>query len=207
VLAATPIHIMLAIDILKIIKGAFVKCQRSFFWANGRDDGGGSCVVVWNDVCRPTELGGLGVLDIKRMSWELRARWPWLGRTDTTRTWANFPIKCNMNIISLFHATRVVKLGNGSKALFWSDHWLAGQSISDLALDVFAAVNTCISRTQKVATTLPGNVWIQDISAALSADGIVQFLHMVNILDAQQINPESKDKIIWHLSASGEYTS
>jgi hypothetical protein len=139
VLAATPIHIMLATDIPKLIKDAIIKCQRNFFWANGRDDGGGSCAVAWKNVCRPTDLGGLGVLDIKRMSWALRARWPWLGRTDNTRPWANFPIKVNKNITSLLHAATVVKLGNGSKALFWTDRWIHGESISDLAPQAFSA--------------------------------------------------------------------
>jgi hypothetical protein len=207
VLAATPIHIMLATDIPKLIKDAIIKCQRTFFWANGRDDGGGSCAVAWKNVCRPTDLGGLGVLDIKRMSWALRARWPWLGRTDNTRPWANFPIKINKNITSLLHAATVVKLGNGSKALFWTDRWIQGQSISDLAPQVFSAVSARTSRTQKVATALPGNAWIQDITAALSMDGIVQFLNLVEILDTQQTNPEAEDEIIWHLSASGEYSS
>ncbi|KAM0874368.1 hypothetical protein ACQ4PT_037473 [Festuca glaucescens] len=68
VLAATPIHIMLATDMPKAISEAIIKCQRTFFWANGHNDSGGNCVVAWNDVCRPTEVGGLGVLDIKRMS-------------------------------------------------------------------------------------------------------------------------------------------
>ena len=35
-------------------------------------------------------------------------------------------------------------------------------------------------------TALPGNAWIQDITAALSADGIVQFLNLVEILGAQR---------------------
>jgi hypothetical protein len=43
--------------------------------------------------------------------------------------------------------------------------------------------------------------------AALSMDGIVQFLNLVEILDAQQINPEAEDEIIWHLSACSEYSS
>jgi hypothetical protein len=177
---------MLATNIPKLIKDAIIKCHRSFFWANGRDNGGGSCVVAWKDVCRMTDLGGLGVLDIKSMSWALRARWPWLGRTDATRPWANFPIKCNRNITSLLHAATVVKLGNGSKALFWTDRCLDGQSISDLAPRVFAAVSTRASKNQKVATALPENAWIQDITTSLSADGIVQFLNLVEILGAQQ---------------------
>jgi hypothetical protein len=70
----------------------------------------------------PTKLGGLGVLDIKGMSWALCARWLCLGHTDTTKPWANFPIKCNRNINSLVHAATIVKLGNGYRAC--SDRWL-----------------------------------------------------------------------------------
>jgi hypothetical protein len=47
--------------------------QPAFFWASGRDNSGGSCAVAWNEVSRPTKLGGLGVLDIKRMGWALTA--------------------------------------------------------------------------------------------------------------------------------------
>jgi hypothetical protein len=100
-----------------------------------------------------------------------------------------------------------MKLGNGSKALFWTDRWLDRQSISDLAPQVFVDVSTRTSKIQKVATTLPRNAWIQDIATALSVDGTVQFRNLVEILDAQQTTPDSEDEIIWHLSASGEYSS
>jgi hypothetical protein len=57
VLAANPIHTMLSTNLPKPISEAIVKCQRTFFWANGRDDAGGSCAVAWSNVCRPTEYG------------------------------------------------------------------------------------------------------------------------------------------------------
>jgi hypothetical protein len=104
VLAAAPIHTMLTIDMLKPIKETSVKCQRSFFWFSGRDDGRGSCTVAWMDVCRPTELGGLGVLDLKRVRWALRARWAWLRHTDSTRPYANFPFKVGLHVNALVHA-------------------------------------------------------------------------------------------------------
>lgn len=53
VLAATPIHTMLATDMPKAIKEAIIKCLRSFFWADGRDDNGGNCTVAWSGPQRP----------------------------------------------------------------------------------------------------------------------------------------------------------
>jgi hypothetical protein len=182
VLAATPIHIMLAIDLPKAISEAIIKCQRTFFWANGRGDSGGNCAVAWNDVCRPTDLGGLGVLDIKRMSWALRARWQWLRRSDTEKPWVNFPIPTNKHINALVHAASYINLGNGETALFWSDRWIDKQCIADIAPEVLIAVQTCAKRTRTVATALHGSAWIQDIVAALFADGIIQFLHLVDVL-------------------------
>jgi hypothetical protein len=76
---------------------------------------------------------------------------------------------------------------------------LAGQSILVLAPNVLTAVNLRASKTQKVAAALPVNAWIQGISDAPYADGIIHFITW--------INQEFKDEIIWHLSAPGEYTS
>ncbi|KAM0826833.1 hypothetical protein ACQ4PT_068603 [Festuca glaucescens] len=130
VLSAVPIHTMLATDIPKPVSEAIVKCQRKFFWSAGRNDGGGGCAIAWKDVCRPVELGGLGVLDIKRLSWALRARWPWLHRVDPAKPWAMFPIHSNAHVEALVHLATSIKLGNGTKVLFWSGRWIAGQNIS-----------------------------------------------------------------------------
>jgi hypothetical protein len=182
VLAATPIHIMLATEIPKPIREAIIKCQRTFFGASGRDDGGGSCAVAWNEVCRPAELGGLGVLDIERMSWALRAKWSWLSSVDATKPWRNFPIKTNKHIDALIHAATKVQLGDGARIFFWSDRRIAGQSIVDLATAVIAGVGKRAFRTRKVASVLPGNAWIRHISVALSAEAIGQFLNLVETL-------------------------
>ncbi|XP_071678111.1 uncharacterized protein [Lolium perenne] len=120
----------------------------------------------------PTKLGGLGVLDIKGMSWALCARWLCLGHTDTTKPWANFPIKCNRNINSLVHAATIVKLGNGYRAC-------SGRSLACRAKYFrLGTVNVRASKNQKVAAALPVNAWIQDNSDAVPADGIIQFHHL-----------------------------
>lgn len=93
-------------------------------------------------------MSGLGVIDLKRMSWALRARWSWLQHVDPGKPWAMFPIKVYRHINALIHAATRVKLGDGIRIYFWTDRWLAGQSISSIALAVFAfvsehAVNAC----------------------------------------------------------------
>jgi len=41
-------------------------------------------MVAWPTVCRPVELGGLGVTDLRLAGYVLQTRWLWLQRTDTT---------------------------------------------------------------------------------------------------------------------------
>jgi hypothetical protein len=38
--------------------------------------------VAWEVVCRPRDLGGLGVSDLRRVGVTLRVRWEWQARTD-----------------------------------------------------------------------------------------------------------------------------
>jgi hypothetical protein len=152
-------------------------------------------------------MGGLGVLDLKRMSWALRARWSWLQRVDPGKPWALFPIKVNRHINALIHAATSVKLGDGTKIYFWTDRWLAGQSISSLAPAVFAAVSARIANARTVAAGVHENSWIKDISGPLSVDGIMQFLHLVEIIDAQELSPDNADELSWNFTSSGSYSS
>lgn len=55
---------------------------RAFFWAGTEEVHEGKCVVSWTRVCRPKQLGGLGVIDLFKHGIALRLRWEWLRRTD-----------------------------------------------------------------------------------------------------------------------------
>jgi hypothetical protein len=44
--------------------------------------------VAWRSVCLPKELGGLGVVELRRLGVALRLRWEWLHRTDPARSWS-----------------------------------------------------------------------------------------------------------------------
>jgi hypothetical protein len=39
---------------------AINKGLRSFFWAGLKEANGGQCLVVWDQICKPYDYGGLG---------------------------------------------------------------------------------------------------------------------------------------------------
>jgi hypothetical protein len=55
------------------------KLKRNFFWKGDEGEGnkGGACLVKWGVVCKPKELGGLGIHDLKHFGIALRQRWFW----------------------------------------------------------------------------------------------------------------------------------
>ena len=60
-------------------------------------------------------------------------RWLWLRRTDDSRSWQELPAEEEHIVQAMFQASIYVELGDGLKALFWTDHWLQGQSLMDIA--------------------------------------------------------------------------
>jgi hypothetical protein len=105
--------------------------------------------VAWGKVCRPIELGGLGIFSLKEMGWALRMRWLWLSKTDPGKPWSFLPMKFPEKVKCFFSTALLTEIGSGTSTLFWQDRWLHGKSIEDLAPRVLAVVpkRTVSSRT------------------------------------------------------------
>lgn len=98
--------------------------------------------LAWDQVQRPLDLGGLGILNLEFMSWGL-----WFKKTDPNQAWAGLDdIHIHPNAIALFNIALESKVGNGRHTLFWEDKWLMGCCLEDLAPAVVVAVP---SRTRK----------------------------------------------------------
>lgn len=54
------------------------KLRRAFIWAGSDAVLAGRCKVAWEMVCRPQDLGGLGVADLRRAGVTIKVRWEWL---------------------------------------------------------------------------------------------------------------------------------
>ena len=71
VLTAIPIYLLVALKVPKRFIGAIDKFRRGFLWKGRKEINGGSCLVAWEKVMRPLELGGLGIINLETMGWAL----------------------------------------------------------------------------------------------------------------------------------------
>jgi len=75
VLRAVPIYAMLAENLPIWARKEIDAICRKFFWAGSDQSIRGKCMVAWPEVCRPTQLGGLGISDLKLTSYALQTKW------------------------------------------------------------------------------------------------------------------------------------
>lgn len=75
VLTAIPIYILVAIKVPKWFLRAVDKIRRGFLWTGRNNANGGNCLVAWDKIMRPIDLGGLGIHNLEIMSWALQLRW------------------------------------------------------------------------------------------------------------------------------------
>jgi hypothetical protein len=121
-----PIFLLAALKADKGILKPFAKISRGMLWACKEVVSGGKCKVNWQKVCRPKELGGLGVLDLEKFSRGLRLRWLWYEWKAPEKPWVGSETPNDASDLDLFNAATRVTIGNGAKASFWSSSWLHG---------------------------------------------------------------------------------
>ena len=73
--ALTPVHTLLAMAINPPVLKQINRLIRNFLCYGRKDTRSGYCLINRRQVCHPTSLGGLGLLDLHRMGISLRARW------------------------------------------------------------------------------------------------------------------------------------
>jgi hypothetical protein len=76
---------MVVIEAPKWLLEEITKWLRSFFWVRKKKVNGGQCLVAWENACKPTRYGGLGIKDLRLQVLALRVRWEWLKLTNPLR--------------------------------------------------------------------------------------------------------------------------
>jgi hypothetical protein len=82
-------------------------------------------MVSWAKVCRPLDLGGLGLHNLEVLGWALNMRWLWMKKTQPNPMWADLKIRVHPNAAAMFECSMVSLAGDGSQTSFWTDRWLA----------------------------------------------------------------------------------
>ena len=95
VLRAVPIYSMMADSLPPWATKEIDAICRKFLWVDNDASVYGKCMVAWKIACRPTELGGLGITDLKLAGYTLQTRWLRLQKTDSSRAWSELPINAD----------------------------------------------------------------------------------------------------------------
>lgn len=125
VLTSIVTHHAIVIPIPKWAIKQIETIMRNFIWKgdDAETKSSGHCLVRWEMVKRPKELGGLGVFDISKFSIALRQRWIWMQWSDTDKPWKGLDIPCTAADRDFFAANTKINIGNGKATLFWHDGW------------------------------------------------------------------------------------
>ncbi|WVZ58922.1 hypothetical protein U9M48_009140 [Paspalum notatum var. saurae] len=207
VLTAMTVSFSMAVEIPWWAIKAIDKIRRGFLWRGRKDVKGGHCLVAWEKVQRPKELGGLGISNLQKLGWALRLRWLWLQKTDPSRLWALFPIKLQDCVHVFFSMAVETSIGNGKQTLFWKDRWLQGHRIEDLAPNIAAAVPNRRANRRTVKEALATHLWVQDIQGSLSVTMLTEYLKLWDLLADVALQDDTQDTHHWRLSSSGQYSS
>jgi hypothetical protein len=159
--------------------------------------------VGWQRVCCPTDLGGLGILNLEMLSWALQMRWLWLKKTQPERPWTNMGIHVHSNVKALFSVSVISLVGDGRSTCFWTDRWLHGQNFEDIAPALFALVPKSIATKRTVHEALEDHRWVGDMWGSLQAQSLLEFLLLWDTLQEIQLDPAVSDCHRWTPSNSG----
>lgn len=140
VLTVIPIYLLIALDAPRCFIKAVDKFRRAFLWRGRRELRCSHCSVNWERVARPLHIGGLGTHNLQLLDWVLRLRWLWLEKTDDTRSWASFDIQVPANAAALFAVAVITTVGYGQATRFWTNRWLHGQTITNLAPELMSFI-------------------------------------------------------------------
>ncbi|WVZ93635.1 hypothetical protein U9M48_039600 [Paspalum notatum var. saurae] len=190
VLTTTLIHLMTAMDLPKWMIRAIDKLRRSFLWK----------------VQRPLRFGGLGVLDLERMGWALRIRWLWFQKTGSTRTWTGLQVMVPKKASALFAAAVDTIVGNGRSTKFWTDRWVQGKTLAELAPNLFNTIPKKTVQRRTVSQALDNRRWVSDIKGALTVQVLSEYLLVWDLVDGVELQLDTPDQHLWKLSSSGVYS-
>jgi hypothetical protein len=96
-------------------------------------------------------------------------------KTDRHRPWHGLSIPIQQHVKDLFAASLISHVGNSSNTLFWTNKWLNGCSIRDLASEVVSKVAKRALTSMIVDQALENRQWIAHIKPPLSLIGINNF--------------------------------
>ena len=174
-LSAIPIHMSIALCLSQWAIEQIDRRRRAFIWCGEQTVTAGKCKVAWKSCCKPKDLGGLGVIDLRRARVALRVRWEWKCRVDQSLNWSGLHRKKEKMVTAVLKAATVSIVGSEESTFFWTDNWIDGTSIPSMVPALYQVV-AARRRGALVCDALPGNAWVRHITGAHTVQVINEFM-------------------------------
>jgi hypothetical protein len=174
VLQVIPIYTMMADSLPPWARKEIDAICKKFLWVGKDAAVRGKCMVAGDTCCRSTELGGLGIPNLKLQGYALQTKWLWLQKTDNSRAWSQLPLRAEPEVLAFFRAST----GDGNTSLFWEDRWLNGADVAELAPNLVKQVPGAIRRRLSVRQGLSNRDWTRFITGALTDMLIAEFFDL-----------------------------
>ena len=108
---------------------------------------------------------------------------------------------------AIFNAAAKVELGNGERTMFWTDKWVAGRTIEEIAPDVYRLINPDIKAKRTVAQALANGAWIEDIKKQISISTFMQVLAIWEECQEIHLQPQVEDVWRWSWDSKGFFST
>jgi hypothetical protein len=108
---------------------------------------------------------------------------------------------------ALFSVAMQTEVGDGKNTMFWTDRWLHGQRIEDIAPKLFATVPKRRINSRNVHDALTDRWWVTDIQEALTVGVISESLLLWDILYNFELQEGVDDNHFWRFAASRKYSA
>jgi hypothetical protein len=109
--------------------------------------------------------------------------------------------------VALFAVSICTVVRDGASTLFWTDRWIQGKSVVDLAPELVAAVPARFHKLRTVHEKLSSGIWTNDVRNDLSDIAFLQFTCIWTTVQDIQLVPGVVDLHIWTPSSSGTFSS
>ncbi|WVZ85337.1 hypothetical protein U9M48_032277 [Paspalum notatum var. saurae] len=142
---------------------------------------------------------------------KIRRGFLWRGRRDVKGghcllAWPKVTRPLELGVKAFFEVAIVSEVGNGKNTIFWTDKWVQGQSLAQLAPNLFGSITNKAKRRTvfEAATDLR---WVQDIRGAITVPVLAEFFKIWDLLSNLVLQPEIEDTHRWQFSSSGVYST
>jgi hypothetical protein len=205
-LSAISVHVAICCGLSAWAIEEIDKRRLAFLWAGTDSVASGKCKLSWPVVCSPKDLGGLGLPDLRVLSYTLRLRWEWLRRSHPDAVWALLPSRPERKVTCMFQSSVTVHVGDGASARFWTDSWLPDGPLCQSAPNLFKVMGRK-RRALTVREALNGRQWARDITGAPTVVMLLEYFHVWDTLEMLQLDPLTPDRYIWRWTPCGTYTA